>query len=175
MSNTQSRPSANIPDKKRVIDPPKRTSISSLGVSIAALTQKQEVVEVEQNETREVLNQPFTPIQLINEWKAYANTLIEEHHLKNTMLNCLPELLSKDKFEVVVNNPVQEQRLTENKYTILNILKERLRNTQIEMEVRITVDNEKKLGFTSFEKYNLMIEQNDALKRLKDEFGLELL
>lgn len=91
------------------------------------------------------------------------------------MLHCLPELLSKNEFEVVVNNPVQEQRLMENSFGILNQLRQQLRNTSIQMTVRITVDNEKKLGFTSFEKYNLMVEQNDALKRLKDEFGLELL
>lgn len=99
----------------------------------------------------------------------------EEPYLKNTMLNCLPELLSKNKFEVVVNNPGQEQRLSENMPSILRALCEQLKNTQIEMAVRITVDNEKKLGFTSSEKYKLMEEQNEALRKLKDEFGLELL
>lgn len=139
------------------------------------MTQKKEEVTAEITTKTEILTESFTPIELINRWKKYTENLQEEHHLKNTMLNCLPELLSKNKFEVVVNNPVQEQRLVENIPNIIRYLRENLRNTQIEMEVRITVDNEKKLGFTSFEKYNLMAEQNEALKRLKDEFGLELL
>jgi DNA polymerase-3 subunit gamma/tau len=42
------------------------------------------------------------------------------------------------------------------------------------MEVRISEDNEKKLAFTPSEKFNLMIEENDSLRKLKDEFGLEL-
>lgn len=154
---------------------PKRSSIANLGVSISALTQKKEEVKTENTDRSKKLTETFTPIQLISEWKKYAESLTEEHHLKNTMLNCLPELLSREKFEVVVNNPVQEQRLLENMPTILNVLRDRLMNTEIQMFVRITVDNEKKLGFTSYEKYNLMVEQNEALKRLKDEFGLELL
>ena len=112
---------------------------------------------------------------MLNEWKLYAESLVEEHHLKNTMLNCLPDLQNRDSFEVVVNNPVQEQRLLDSGYTILDVLRNKLKNTQIKMTVRVTVDNEKKLGFTALEKYNLMLEQNDSLKRLKDEFGLELL
>lgn len=142
---------------------------------MSALAQKKEEVVEDIKINATVLNESFTPIQLLNEWKAYADNLIEEHHLKNTMLNCLPNLIGNNVFEVVVNNPVQEQRLLENKGYILLAIKERLRNTTIEMDVRISVDNEKKLGFTSLEKYNLMLEQNENLKKLKDEFGLELL
>lgn len=90
------------------------------------------------------------------------------------MLNCLPDLQNRDTFEVVVNNPVQEQRLLDNAVSILNALRRNLRNSNIQMKVRVTIENEKKLGFTSLEKFNLMVEQNDALKKLKDEFGLEL-
>ncbi len=91
------------------------------------------------------------------------------------MLNCLPDLQNRDSFEVVVNNPVQEQRLLDNATSILTTLRANLKNTHIQMKVRVTIENEKKLGFTSLEKYNLMAEQNETLKKLKDEFGLELM
>lgn len=91
------------------------------------------------------------------------------------MLNCLPNLQNKDTFEVVVNNPVQEQRLLDNSENILSIIRVNLKNSKIQMKVRVSIDNEKKLGFTALEKFNLMSEQNETLKRLKDEFGLELL
>ena len=173
--NRQHTPAATTQRNNSTTVTAKKSSIASLGVSISALTQKKEDVKTSISEKIEVQTESFTPIELINQWKNYTANLQEEHHLKNTMLNCLPELLSKNKFEVVVNNPVQEQRLLENVPNIIRYLRKNLRNTQIEMEVRVTVDNEKKLGFTSFEKYNLMVEQNEALKRLKDEFGLELL
>ncbi|MEN9919442.1 MAG: hypothetical protein RL662_1878 [Bacteroidota bacterium] len=149
--------------------------MSSLGVSISAITQKKEIQDEVQGKQEPILSEAFTPLQLINEWKTYAESLKEEHHLRNTMVNCLPELHSRDTFEVVVNNPMQEQRLLDNAMAILLVLREKLKNTQIQMKVRVTVDNEKRLGFTSLERFNLMLEQNDALKKLKDEFGLELM
>lgn len=170
-----STPPHNIQtSNKTTIAPTKPAGIGGLGVSISAFGQKKdEVVENIQTNT-ETLNERFSPLQLINEWKAYADTLIEEHHLKNTMLNCLPSLIENTLFEVVVNNPVQEQRLTENSIDILNALKSKLRNTQLRMQIRISEDNEKKLAFTPAEKFNLMMEENESLRRLKDEFGLEL-
>ncbi len=153
-----------------------RPSLSGLGVSISALTKENDnPVESSQVKVAETLSESFTPLELLNQWKLYAEALTEEHHLKNTMLNCLPDLQSRDMFEVVVNNPVQEQRLVDNAVSILSVLRQNLRNTNIKMQVRVSIENEKKLGFTSLEKFNLMLEQNDSLKRLKDEFGLELM
>lgn len=124
---------------------------------------------------QEDVNEHFSPIQLINEWKGYANELVEEHHLKNTMLSCLPDLIENTLFEVVVNNPMQEDRLVEYQIEILSRLRSKLRNTRIRMQIRISEDNEKKLAFTPTEKFNVMMQENEALRRLKDEFGLELM
>lgn len=152
-------------------------NVGGLGFSISAFSQKKEEKEEKHEASIEVLNERFSPLQLINEWKAYAEELVEEHHLRNTMINCLPSLLDKGEgntFEVVVNNPVQEQRLLENKMNILYRLRATLRNTHIQMQVRISEDNEKRLAFTPAEKFNLMMEENESLRRLKEEFGLEL-
>ncbi len=155
--------------------PIRNNSIAGFGVSISALSQQKTEEEVVEAKQTEILTETFTPLQLLHEWKAYAESIPEEHHLKNTMLNCLPDLLNRDTFEVVVNNPVQEQRLLDNAVNIMPFLRKNLRNTQVQMKVRVTVENEKKLGFTSLEKFNLMVEQNESVKRLKDEFGLELM
>lgn len=171
-----------IAHTKPVVSEKRRESVNSLpkmgigglGVSISALNNKKKEEEHKVEEKQEILNTPFTPIQLINEWKIFAEGLIEEHHLKNTMLNCLPNMLDNRSFEVVVNNPVQEQRILENQYSILSALYSKLRNNQIKMTVRVTQENEKKLAFTSSEKFNLMAEENEVLRRLKDEFDLEL-
>ena len=154
--------------------PARGTSVKGLGLSISSLTQEKPKEETVVNISAEVLTETFTPMQLINAWKAYAEAITEEHHLKNTMLNCLPSLLNRDTFEVVVNNPVQEQRLLESGTDILTALRSELRNTQIQMHIRISIENEKKLAFTPVEKFNLMMEENESLKKLKDEFGLEL-
>lgn len=159
----------------------KKAATSKLGISISALSEEKQKLPGNQsgsdsnsNDTA-ALNESFTPIELLNEWKTYAETLTEEHHLKNTMLNCLPDLQNRDTFEVVVNNPVQERRLLDDAENIMSVLRKNLKNSKIRMNIRVSVDNEKKLGFTALEKYNLMVEQNETLKRLKDEFGLELM
>lgn len=150
-------------------------SIGGLGVSIASVLAPKKDDSAKVEVQSEVLNESFTSIQLINAWKAYIAEISEEHHLKNTMMNCLPELLDKNTFEVVVNNPVQEQRLTEQSTNILTALRQNLKNTNIVMRVRITEDNEKNLAYTNKEKYELMLKLNPHIQKLKDEFGLELL
>ena len=117
----------------------------------------------------------FTEEQLVKAWNSYTVEIKEEHHLKNSMLNCLPQLISKTTFEVVVNNPMQEQKLLEERINILNALRVKLRNNEIEMQVRISENNEKKLAFTPNERFNLMAEENEALMKLKNDFGLELM
>lgn len=151
-----------------------KSSVKGLGVSISSIGREKPKEETIVTQSTVVLTETFTPMQLITAWKAFAEGLTEEHHLKNTMLNCLPSLLNRDTFEVVVNNPVQEQRLTESGTDILTHLRNELRNTQIQMKIRISVENEKKLAFTPAEKFRLMMEENESLRRLKDEFGLEL-
>ena len=156
-------------------------SIAGLGVSISAITQKKNIEdEAEIKQDISDKNESFTPIQLINEWKVYAESIPEDHHLKNTMLNCLPSLLSKNKFEVVVSNPVQEQKLTESTMSILLELRRKLQNSQIQMDVKILINNseeekEKKARHgTTKERFELMAEQNESLRKLKDEFDLEI-
>lgn len=151
-----------------------KPGIGGLGISLSALNQKQEEKVVVVENIKETLTQKFTAQQLIAAWNDYASQIQEEHHLKNSMLNCQPELLNESLFEVVVNNPMQEQKLLEEKINILNAIKRKLQNTSIDMQVRITIENEKKLAFTPAERFSLMAEENPALQKLKDEFGLEL-
>ncbi len=154
----------------------KPLSRNGLGISISAI--KQEKEKQGQNEdvtiSNVTLSESFTPIELINEWKSYADSIEEDHHLKNTMKNCLPNLLSREEFEVIVNNPVQEQKLNESAIEILGGLRIKLKNSNIRMNIRMSVENEKKLAFTPMEKFNVMSEENENLLKLKDEFGLEL-
>lgn len=168
------RASAPSPSTSPAVSNNTKPGIGGLGISLSALNQKQEEKVVVVENIRETLTQKFTAQQLIDAWNGYANQIQEEHHLKNSMLNCQPDLLNEHLFEVVVNNPMQEQKLLEDKINILNAIKRKLQNTSIDMQVRITVENEKKLAFTPAERFGLMVEENPALQKLKDEFGLEL-
>ncbi|MDU1890286.1 MAG: DNA polymerase III subunit gamma/tau [Dysgonomonas sp.] len=169
-SRTVNVPPATTPKAQKTPS----VGIGGLGISISAFGQKKEEEQAQTEVKLADQNERFTPLQLINEWKEYAEAITEEHHLKNTMLNCLPDLKDNAVFEVVVSNPMQEQKLLEYRMDILMKLRVSLHNTHIKMEVRISQDNEKKLAFTPAERFNLMMEENESLRRLKDEFGLEL-
>lgn len=151
-----------------------RARVGGLGISIADLNKKQDVKEEKIELVEGELKERFSEEQLIKAWNSYTVEIQEEHHLKNSMLNCLPKLISKTEFEVVVNNPMQEHKLLEERINILNALRVKLKNTEIEMHVRISENNEKKLAFTPHERFNIMAEENPALMRLKNDFGLEL-
>ena len=57
---------------------------------------------------------------------------------------------------------------------LLNYLRAQLRNTRIQMRVRIVEGNEKHLAYTSTEKLELLMKINPTLGRLRDEFNLTL-
>lgn len=150
--------------------------VNKLGISISAIAkaQSQEL----QEDVKVEMNEHFTPLQLINEWKSFAEET-DNHLLKNMMLSCLPNLISNHKFEVTVNN-VQQERFLEFEYEILSALRRKLRNGKIEMSmILLTEDSDgeknKKAKFgTNKERFDLMVEENSSLLKLKDEFGLEI-
>lgn len=169
-------PPANTPStppKERAATPNLRSN-ASLGVSISAFTQKKEEKEEDSAVNIPQLSESFTANGLTAEWMKFAEGLTEEHHLKNTMISCPPTLLNPTTFEVIVNNPMQEQRLVDDGTRILTFIRGNLKNTQINMQVRVSVENEKKLAFTAREKFELMAQENPDVLRLFNEFGLEI-
>lgn len=146
-----------------------------LGVSLKALSEKK---ETEKPQEEVVIsgnaNTPFTLEQLKKAWNEYANNISWDIHFRNSLLNCPPQNLKNNHFEVIVNNPMQEQKLMDEHIRILNFLKKKLKNSAIEMQVRITVENEKKLAYTPLEKFKLMAEENHYLLILKEKLNLEI-
>ena len=118
------------------------------------------------------LQTPFTEEELIESWNAYANSTDKKIFLKNLMLNNPPKLQDHFYFEVVVHNPAMQEELFNNAINILGALRTRLKNTHIQMRVRISEGNEKHLAYTSAEKYEHLVEINPLLEKLAKEFDL---
>lgn len=95
-------------------------------------------------------------------------------YLKNTMINCKPVLQENYFFEVGVHNPGQQDELSNGCVDLLNYLRVQLKNTRIQMRVRIVETNEKHLAYTSTEKFEHLLSVNPVLAKLKDEFNLTL-
>lgn len=156
---------------------PKRKSVSmtSMGVSLSSLVNNKQTETV--TTKTEVLHNGtnlFTEKELIAAWKEYAGRLKKEKLLKNTMSLYMPRMLNDVLFEVEVNTELNKQYLTDNSNSILSYLRETLQNGEITMTIRIAKDNAIKKPLTSREIFDEMVQQNPALQKLSDEFGLEL-
>lgn len=155
---------------KRPARPPQfGTSIKDIGAKrpeVQATTQTATV-------THDIVS-PFSQDDLVRCWDAYASSIDKKVYLKNTMINCKPTLQENFMFEVGVHNPGQQDELTNGCIDILGYLRTQLKNTRIQMRVRIIESNEKHLAYTSTEKYEHLLEINPVLGKLKEEFNLSL-
>ena len=120
------------------------------------------------------LSTPFDNESLLREWLAYSKTIEKKVFLKSTMLNCRPSLQDNFYFEVLVFNPGQQEELINNAIDILAYLRRNLKNTHIQMRVRIDEESYKHYAYTASEKMDLLLKVNPALARLRDEFNLAL-
>ena len=123
---------------------------------------------------RENLDTPFTEESLRTAWTQFAQSIEKEVHLKHTMLNCEPKLLDPYLFEVVVHNPAQQDELLQKTLSILSFIRKQLRNSHVQLRVRIEEGNKKQIAVTSAEKFALLLKINPALGKLKEEFDLKL-
>jgi DNA polymerase-3 subunit gamma/tau len=162
-------PSASLSGNK-LNRPPKSTSLKEL-----AHTKTEDAgmpLTVEGESEQETV--PLDAENLIRCWDAYAETIDMKIHLKNTMLSCKPVLQENARFEVVVHNSIQKEELISSSPPLLNVLRGQLKNNQIQMLIRVDEANEKKLAYTSIEKYEFFSQINPLLARLKDEFDLTI-
>ena len=131
---------------------------------------KQQTVQQATTNVKEVVT-PFDNDSLVREWDNYAATIDKKVYLKNTMINCKPVLQDNYYFEVCVHNPGQQDELTNNCIDILSYLRMQLKNTRIQMRVRIDETNQKHLAYTSAEKYEHLLNITlDKVKSLLDKY-----
>ena len=145
------------------------TSLRDMGVEHSNAQTTKQVATAQQE-----LQTPFTQEALSHYWDTFVATIDKKVYLKNTMVNCKPILQDNYYFEVCVHNPGQQDELTNNCIDILSYLRTQLKNTRIQMRVRIDEANQKHLAYTSAEKYEHLLKINPLLNDLKQEFGLVL-
>lgn len=159
-----STPTQQIQPVKRQARPIS-TSLKGLG------NDKPKQQEIQQTIVEE-MNAPFSQENLTAGWDAFAGTLDTKIYLKNTMINCKPVLAENFHFDISVHNQGQQEELFNAAVDILAYLRQYLKNTNIQMRVRISEVNEKKLAYTTGERYQHLMEINPLLGKLKDEFNL---
>lgn len=168
---TPDRPTApSAQPSNKPARPPMGTSLKEIGIE---KPKEQQTVQNEQTAAHE-MNASFDDAELAKHWDAFASTIDKKVYLKNTMINCKPVLQENFYFEVAVHNPGQQEELLNGAIDILTYLRAQIKNTRIQMRVRIIESNEKHLAYTSTERFEHLLSVNPTLGKLKDEFNLTL-
>lgn len=164
----QASPSA-APANRVSARPPMSQSIKEIGIEKPKEHSVQQAAAAVQE-----LNTVFSEEELLKCWDSFIATIGKKVYLKNTMINCKPVLQEDSHFEVAVHNPGQQEELINGAIDILTYMRGQLRNTRVQMRVRIIETNEKHLAYTSSERFEHLLSVNPVLVKLKDEFNLTL-
>lgn len=120
-----------------------------------------------------IQDQLFSQEDLIQSWKNYANQT-EDIYLKNMMAYINPQLKDGYKIEAEMLNPKQADHFRENSPAIREYLASALRNSRIELDIKIKTEDHTQTLFTDKEKYLYMVDKNPSLKSLVQKFNLRL-
>ena len=155
--------------------------MSGLGVSIKR--PKAEEEEETKSTTTTTAQQAAQPEEdyIFNErdvnyyWQEYAGRMPKEQvAIAKRMQNMRVTLLNDTTFEAVVDNEIVSKEFTAMIPHLQEYLRARLKNRKVTMTVRISAPTEKVHAYGRVEKFQMMVQKNDALLQLRNEFGLEL-
>ena len=156
--------------------------MSGLGVSIKRPKAEEEEEEEEtKSTTTTTAQQAAQPEEdyIFNErdvnyyWQEYAGRMPKEQvAIAKRMQNMRVTLLNDTTFEAVVDNEIVSKEFTAMIPHLQEYLRARLKNRKVTMTVRISAPTEKVHAYGRVEKFQMMVQKNDALLQLKNEFGL---
>ncbi len=134
--------------------------------------------EKETNEEPEDLtNKPaddFTQEQLDKIWHLVAEKYKSDKNLYITFTRHKPTKGKDHKIEFTVDNKIQKKEIEDRFMEFIPKIKENLNNFHIQMDINVTKIESNQKPYTPQEKFNKMAEKNPALKKLKDQLGLEI-
>ena len=86
-----------------------------------------------------------------------------------------PKLQENNLISFVIDNNLQEVKINEIRNELLAYLKKELKNSLLDLKLIITdTDEENNKLYTTEDKFKHMLEKNDSLGKLKQEFNLDL-
>ena len=108
-------------------------------------------------------------------WQEFAQEQNDkgEKILSSIMQTDTPVLKGK-KIWIELPNETMKLELERVQYYLMSFLKDKLQNTQIQLEVSVNEKAEKKFAFTPIEKFEKLKEKNPLLEKLRSTFDLDV-
>lgn len=115
-------------------------------------------------------------VSLTVAWREFAAGLPQQDTaMSRQMDNMEPAMQEGGKtFLVIVDNPAVMNELNKMKPRIETYLHQRLENHSLTMQTRLREVTDKRRAYSRMEQLTMMLEQSEALRKLKEEFQLEL-
>lgn len=118
----------------------------------------------------------FSENVFLKYWNDYAAKAKSEAKLNlfTLMTANPPRLLPDFKIEIIIENKIQESWLDLEKIDLLNFLRTQLENFSIDIVTKQAEQTEKRMLYTSSEKYQYMLEKNPGLEEFRRHFNLDI-
>ena len=121
-------------------------------------------------------DQPVNSTDLTVAWREFAKNLPQEDRAMSFQMDNMEPKLQEDgkTVLVVVDNPSVQGEVRKMQTRIENYLHQRLQNHSLTLTTRLREVTEKAPVLSRREVFNQMLKQSEALRKLKEEFQLEL-
>ncbi len=118
---------------------------------------------------------PFSTEKVQDLWKEYIIILHKkgEKLLASLMGSCLP-IANRNILALTLPNKLMKADLEKAKPKILRFLRDKLQNYQIDFDIKVNEEIEKKFAYTPQEKYAYLKDKNKLIAVLKSKFDLDL-
>ena len=163
-----------VPKAKPASLPISMPSIPSISIKQSTTPSTQPVVNETTPQAKEQRNTPFTVDQLIDAWAGLSEYFPGEERLNAMLTTLVPELVSPEMCRITVANPWQKQEFGKFGKRVMDIVRDRLKNDNLRLQVEVGDYTKTTRAYTSSEKYKVLVEMNPHVAELKSRLNLQL-
>ena len=165
---------SQVPKAKPASLPISMPSIPSISIKQSSSPSAQPVVNETTPQAKEQRNTPFTVDQLIDAWAGLSNYFPGEERLNAMLTTLVPDLVSPEMCRITVANPWQKQEFGKFGKRVMDIVRDRLKNDNLRLQVEVGDYTKTTRAYTSSEKYKVLVEMNPHVAELKSRLNLQL-
>lgn len=150
-------------------------------ISALSLKSVQKKQAIKQEILANVVEKPVLPVEdfsekeMLNAWQEYS--VIVEREGKFNLLSHLTMGTPKMQGSMIhleFPNHTIKTEVEQAKFELLNFLREKLENFDIDLDITVNETAEKKYAYSPREKYEKLKEKNPLIERFRTEFGLDI-
>lgn len=176
LKNQSEKINRNTTERPQIVAERNAKKVSAL--SLKSIQKKHEMKQELVSKKPDAKNLPykdFNESDMLTAWKAYSAIIEKEgkYNLHSHLSMGLPKLIETTIHLEFPNNTIKLE-VERSKYELLEYLKERLQNYNINLSIEVNETVAKRYAYTDREKFEKLKEVNPLIDRLRTEFDLDV-